>query len=352
MSYVHDYILNKNDRKISYAEFMELCLYHPQYGYYMSNKEKVGPSGDFITSSNIADVYGKTIAGWYYKEANKHGLPAQICEIGAGNGRFAKAFIDEWSTITNEPLHYFLIDGSLNHLEKQKELLPITANIKQLSDVNQLPPFSGLIFSNELFDALPVHVIEKQESGIFEVMITVCEDKLIEEKIPLKNQRIADFVLQSKLSLANGQRIEIPLAMEEVISKIAKSLIRGLVLTVDYGYTNLEWAQPQRHSGSLRGYHGHQMVYNILQTPGKIDITTHIHFDSFIRIGEEHQLLMMNKWRQDEFLLHAGIFDQLQNHKDQNPFSEAGKRNRAIRSLIMSSGISQAFHVILQEKNI
>jgi SAM-dependent MidA family methyltransferase len=129
-------------------------------------------------------------------------------------------------------------------------------------------------------------------------------------------------------------------------------LTKGLVVTADYGYTKEDWKHPSRIKGSLRGYYQHQMIDDVLQHPGEMDITTHIHFDWLIQKGEQAELVFHSKLRQDAFLLKAGILKELENHYDPNPFSEVSKRNRAIRSLIMPSGISSFFHLIIQQKGI
>lgn len=346
-------IINQHPlKRITYAEYMELALYHPQYGYYMREKEKIGRNGDFITSSNISDIYGRSIAKWYYKEMKEHNLPPAICEIGAGTGRFAKAFIDEWNHISTVPIQYIILEASPYHRKQQEEELLFSDCVKQIENLEEIYPFEGLIFSNELFDALPVHIIENHNGQLLEVMITVNNDQLAETAVPIDNKELIDFIEESGLKLKNKQRIEIPLPMTDLISKMAKALSKGLVLTVDYGYTNDEWMDSGRRDGSLRGYYQHQQINNVLLHPGEMDITSHVHFDSLIRLGNDHGLSYYNKWRQDEFLLTTGILEDLQDHYDPDPFSAVSKRNRAIRSLIMPAGISSSFHIILQIKGL
>ncbi|MDQ0269431.1 class I SAM-dependent methyltransferase [Cytobacillus purgationiresistens] len=350
LKFLQEYINVNKEKMIDFADFMSQALYHPIYGYYMRSDEKIGAKGDFITSSNIADIYGRIVAKWYQREAEEHNLPASVCEIGAGNGRFAKAFIEEWNAISNKTLYYYLIDESKDHRKLQSQLLPQTEHIQQMNQLEELSSFSGLIFSNELFDAFPVHVIERVDGELVEVMVAFDNGKLIEKKMPVKNVRMINFLKQSSIHLVDGQRIEIPLEMEPMLIRMAGVLERGFILTVDYGYSDQEWQEPARKNGSLRGYRKHQMISDVLQYPGEMDLTSHVHFDSLIRIGETAGLSFVKKWRQDEFLLDAGILEELTNHADIDPFSEASKRNRAIRSLLMTSGISQTFHVILQQK--
>lgn len=339
-------------KMISYADYIQHVLYHPEMGYYMKEREKVGREGDFITTSNFSDIYGRLIAKWYIKKVEEENLNPSVCEIGAGNGRFAASFIDEWRKITALPLNYYIIEESPYHRELQRKQISFDHHVKQVATLEEIKPFTGLIFSNELFDALPVHVIEKNNGSLLEVMITVEEDGLVEKLVPLEDERIFSFLKESGLTLNERQRIEIPLAMEKMIARISDTLTQGFVLTVDYGYRNEEWMTPARRDGSLRGYYKHQQINNCLFHPGEMDITSHVHFDSFIKNGEANGLSLVDMLRQDEFFLKIGILEELEEHYDPDPFSAASKRNRAIKGLIMPNGISSYFHVILQEKGL
>jgi SAM-dependent MidA family methyltransferase len=319
----------------------------------MRKKQKIGQQGDFITTSNISDVYGRLTAKWFAHVCETTGLAPVFCEIGAGNGRFASAFLQEWKESINTPLNYIIVESSPYHRELQKESLTPSFTIVQVQSLRELEHFSGMVFSNELFDALPVHVIEKVNGELMEVMVGIKDDNILfEQNVPLTNQDIYSFLAESKIKLNEKQRIEIPLTMRTMIQDISAALTKGLVVTADYGYTNEEWQHPHRAKGSLRGYYRHKMIEEVLQYPGEMDITSHIHFDYLIQKGEQAGLPFLAKFRQDEFLVKAGILKGLENHYDPNPFSEVSKRNRAIRSLIMPSGMSSYFHVIVQQKGM
>ena len=337
---------------ISYADFIEAALYHPSHGYYMKEGIKIGREGDFYTTSNISDLYGRLMAKWYRNLVMEHQLPAKVCEIGAGTGRFAKAFIEEWQTCDYEPLTYILVETSPYHRKVQKENVETFSDVTivQVETLEEIKPFKGLIFSNELFDALPVHVIQKKEGQLFEVMVTIRENSLVELLIPLVDKQILRYLNEHQIILKESQRYEIPLAMMGLIHSIAQYVDKAIIITVDYGYTNEEWQEPSRKDGSLRGFHKHHLIDNILLNPGEMDITSHVHFDVVIEEGQKVGLTYMDKLRQDQFLLTLGILNELQDTFDPNPFSETSKRNRAIKSLIMPGGLSPFFHVILQHK--
>ncbi|WP_066064261.1 class I SAM-dependent methyltransferase [Neobacillus soli] len=350
ITYLRNLIFNSPNKLISYAEYIGAALYHPEFGYYMKDKQKIGRLGDFITTSNISDVYGRMMAKWFSYVCETSKLAPVFCEIGAGNGRFAKAFLQEWNESIRTPLHYFIVESSPYHRKLQAELLMPDFSFVQLESLGEIEKFEGMVFSNELFDALPVHVIEKVSGQLYEIMVGFQNNELYEQKVPLTNPAIFSFLEESNIELKEKQRIEIPLAMERMLQEISGVLTRGLVVTADYGYTNKEWMDLLRAKGSLRGYFQHQMMDDVLQNPGEMDITTHIHFDYLIQKGEQFDLEVLSKLRQDEFLLKAGILKELENHYDSNPFSEVSKRNRAIRSLIMPSGMSTYFQVIIQQK--
>jgi SAM-dependent MidA family methyltransferase len=351
INYLKNIISQSPTQLISYADYINAVLYHPEKGYYMKKKQKIGKKGDFITTSNISDMYGRIMAKWFAATCLKNDLEPVFCEIGAGNGRFVLAFLQEWYDSIKAPLKYLIVESSPFHRELQKELLSeFSSIVVQVERLEELDCFEGMIFSNELFDALPVHVIEKNRSQLYEVMVGIKNEQLYEEKVLLTNPAILSFLQESNLHLREGQRMEVPSLMENLLSAMSKVLKNGLVVTADYGYTNEDWLHPSRGMGSLRGYYQHQMIDNVLEHPGEMDITTHIHFDWLIQKGEELGLNYITKLRQDEFLLKAGILKELENHHDPNPFSEVSKRNRAIRSLIMPSGLSSYFHIVIQQK--
>ncbi len=350
ITFLKSLISNSPNELITYAEFMGAALYHPEFGYYMKDKQKIGRQGDFITTSNISDIYGRLMAKWFSHICKREKLAPVVCELGAGNGRFAQAFLQEWQETIQTPLKYIIVESSPFHRKLQKELLGTDFSIVQVRSLRDVESFEGMIFSNELFDALPVQVIEKVNGKLFEIMIGIQNNELIEEKVLLTNSDILSFLQESRIELKEKQRIEVPLAMEKMLREISQSLLKGIVVTADYGYTLEEWMDPRRARGSLRGYYQHQMIDDVLQHPGEMDITTHIHFDYLIQKGEQSELELITKLRQDEFLLKAGILKELENHYDPNPFSKVSKRNRAIRSLIMPSGMSSYFHVVIQQK--
>jgi SAM-dependent MidA family methyltransferase len=254
-------------------------------------------------------------------------------------------------------LQYYIIESSPFHRRLQSEKLAFCEKVHQFESLHELKTkigsFNGIVFSNELFDAFPVDVVTKKDDTFYEIRVSLNEnDDLFEVVEPCEKKELTDWLKKRKIEMVEDQRMEIPLAMDQFIIEIGNWIEKGIVITVDYGYVTEQWSKPERKDGSLRGYFNHQLINNPLQRPGEMDLTTHIHFDSLIESAKVADLKLEGFYRQDEFLLKAGILRYLQDHYDPNPFSEISKQNRAVRSLISDQSISSSFHTILQSKGI
>ncbi|KMJ60101.1 hypothetical protein AB685_04490 [Bacillus sp. LL01] len=355
-TFLQEKIENAPGGKIDFSEYMTSVLYHPSEGYYMKAREKVGQRGDFLTSSNVHTIYGKLFAKLLVHYFYESGISPVFIEIGGGNGRFAKQLLAEVETLDKtlyDTIKYIMVEMSPYHIELQKSTLGNRPQMYYFTSMEDVPKNlrNGVLFSNELFDALPVHVIEYSKGTFHEIFIALdVNGNLTERVCPLENPDILAYISDNKLTFTEGQRMEVPLAMMDYAEILAEWLLSGAILTVDYGYRFSELINQELKDGSIRGYYQHQMVTDPLKYPAKMDLTAHVHLDSleesFNAKGFNHICTM----RQGEFLVEAGILDYLQENQDPNPFSEKSKQNRAIRTLIMDSSWSNSFHVIVHEK--
>ncbi|PLT29187.1 class I SAM-dependent methyltransferase [Peribacillus deserti] len=350
-------ILEHENGLLTFSEFMETALYDPELGYYMKSMDKIGKGGDFYTSVNLSDVLGTLLGKWFCSLFNSHGLHPVICELGGGTGKLARHILNtirRTDPVMLQQTEYIIVETSPYHRELQRECLKSFPNVKVFSTIEEAGQIEGIVFSNEFFDAFPVHIVEKHDDRLFEVMVGCSSNgnELIEKLAPLNNREIINYLERENLILKNEQRLEVPLSMAAYLKKIAEILSKGLMVTVDYGYTHEEWLLPQHRNGSIRGYYRHEMIEDVLSKPGEMDITSHIHFtalsSSLGRMGFRHEGLL----RQDEFLLKLGILKELEEHYDPNPFSEISKRNRAIRNLLIPGGISSFFRVDIHSKGL
>lgn len=360
MNPVYKAIQASERRRLSYADYMQLALYDERYGYYMGERAKIGKEGDFFTSSHASYVFGKLFASFFLRLVERNHVPPHICEFGGGDGKFARAVLNEWkekSPDTYRKLTYTMIEISPKQRAKQLQTLgDVFEKVKQYKDIQEFrqraDSFSGIVFSNEFFDAFPVHVITKENGTLYELFVAVDGNELVEEKHPLENERIIEYLRERQLSLTDGQRLEVPLALKTFLLETAQFFRHCVMFTIDYGYTDEELQLPARRQGSLRGYHRHRLIANPLSHPGEMDITAHLQWDALRMYGEQAGWQCVSLLRQDRFLLAAGILQYLEEHDDENPFSKKARQNRAVRSLIMDEGMSAVFHVMIQQKGV
>ena len=340
---------------LTFDEFIRLALYHPEFGYYNQERQKIGTGGDFYTSSNVSDVFGRALGRWFIYIFRNFEINKEILELGAGTGRIAQsvlAVIKELDEQLFSELTYTLVETSSYHQMMQKETLKDYDHVLYINSLQELNEINGIVFSNEFFDAFPVHIIEKKNGKLFELVVSIENDTLIEKSIHLQNLDIVAFLERQNLMLADGQRMEIPLAMEDYYRELTLKIQKGLLLTIDYGYTDEEWRDPAHRRGSIRGFQQHKMIANIIKNPGEMDITTHIHWDRLRFCQKELEMETVAFLPQNEFLISCGILEEFTETASLNPFSLEHKRNRAIRTLIDSGQISAYFKALVQTKKI
>lgn len=333
---------------ISYGEYIGTALYHPEEGYYTKDTWKIGKKGDFYTTSNVSDVYGTIMAHFFLKMAKQYNLPVAIYEFGGGNGRFAKGIVSHFLEKGIENFTYHLIESSPYHRQLQMEVLQGYPQVFFYQSIDELFAIEGIVFSNELFDAFPVHVIEQFEGEVYEIWVTEENEILSECYFPLENEDITTYLKKHDINLQEGQRYEIPLSVERFLTKLAEKMIDTVMVTVDYGYQKEELKEPALMDGSLRGYYQHQQYNDVLRYPGEMDITHHIHIDEYLRTCEGVGMTTIQVTKQKEFLFQEGIIDYFQNHDGRDPFSKENRHNRGILSLLTDGGISDFFTVMVQ----
>ncbi|WP_159461999.1 SAM-dependent methyltransferase [Salirhabdus sp. Marseille-P4669] len=341
-------------KSIPYNEFISLALYDSLEGYYNQKRDVFGKKGDFFTASHVHSVFCELLGEWFLKLFNELHLPHVILELGGGDGRFAKQLCEFFSN-KGMKITYYFVEGNEIHRKNIKEQITnhTLETFSSLHDFEEnIGHFNGIIYSNEFFDAQPVKVVEKNNGELFEVYVSMDDDgRLIERFYPCSREMV-DWIRKYGIVLSEGHRMEVPNYLNSILEQIATVLHKGIILTIDYGYTNEELVDPRRKKGSLRGYLDHQMVDRVTDHVGKMDITHHIHWDSFIKIGLEHDLDLYMFEKQQQFLLQIGILDYVRENKSGTYFSTASKQNRAIQQLISGDFMGNMFEVCIQAKGI
>ena len=340
---------------ISFRDFMDICLYYPEYGYYQTNSEKTGKHGDFYTSPNVSKVFGEVIADYIYSLWIELQEPQKfsIIEFGAGKGQLAYSIIEQLQNYPklNNSFIYYIIDAS-NSFQKLQQQLLTHKYVKWVADVNEIEqPITGCILSNELLDAFPVHWVRYHDNILQEKYVAYdkADNQFIIKYKQASKQLQEYFTLQS-VELIEGQEAEVNFMAYNWLGKCATALAKGYILTIDYGFLAEELYAPHRKHGTLLCYYRHTVNDNPLQRIGQQDITSHVNFTQLMRWGESLGLDTISYITQQQFLMEQGILSKISNNVAANPFDQAYKRNASIKQLIMPTTMGEAFKVLIQKK--
>lgn len=348
---------------ITFADYMAACLYEPGLGYYTSPGRKVGAEGDFYTSSNVHRVFGRLIAREIIGMWRTMGRPAdfQVVEAGAANGRLSADIMDAIAEL--EPSLYAtvtcrLIEAEPSLAETQRAMLASHLPRLAWSSPEELAAgtlaITGCLVSNELVDALPVHLVEMTPDGLREVMVTVEGDEFRETLAPPSTPEIGAYLARIGVSLTAGQRAEIRLAADRWLQGVARSLARGFVITIDYGYQAAELYGAMRQNGTLLCYYRHQVEEDPYIRVGRQDITTHVDFTSLERCGAEAGMTTVWYGEQYRFLMAAGMMEELLALESRPVSEEERLKDRlALKKLMLpDGGMGDTFKVLVQAKGV
>lgn len=343
---------------ISFAEFMAQALYHPEYGYYMTPRDRIGKAGDFYTSSSVNALFGRLIARQLAQLAES--LPAevfQVVEQGAGEGHLAldilDALADEFPALYAR-LTYTLVEVSQDNRRRQAAHLAAHLDKVEWCDEDGWAISSGCFLSNELVDAFPVHVVEKSSGGIDEVFVVSSGGVFTEELRSATGSPLEDYFEWLGCSPIAGNRAEVNLAAPDWMRQVASRVARGYVLTIDYGYPSEELYALHRRSGTLMCYHRHQADDNPYDRVGCKDITAHVDFGALQKAGSEAGMETLWFGEQYRFLMGLGFVEELMRlEASASDEKEARALRMTLKNLIMpDAGMGETFKVLVQGKNV
>ncbi len=331
---------------LSFEKYMELALYHPEYGYY-SRGNVPGKRGDFITAPCVHPLFGATLALQILEALEFLQNPKDfvIVEAGAGTGHLA---LDILTFLKRKDLKlpYFIIEPfpALRSLQEEnlKDFLP---QIRWFKDFKELPLFEGIFLCNELMDALPVHLIEKKREELFEIWLEFKEKEIREIYNPITEPEILKRIYPYVPSWSEGYRTEVCLKAQGIYESLSQKMKRGFLLIIDYGYPREDYYHPQRRKGTLLCYYRHKICDNPYFRPGHIDITSHIDFTYLKELGEQYGFLNLGFTQQGPYLASLGI-DQV--YKE---FTEGTYKDKlALKTLLFPEGFGHSHWVLLQGK--
>lgn len=313
-------------QQITFAEFMDLTLYHPQQGYYTAKESVLGPQGDFMTSAHLGHDFGELLAEQLVEMWGRLDAPTPftVVEMGAGQGLMAAdllAYLEHHHPACLGALDYKIAEKSETLRAAQQDRLRPWAgrvawvNLDDLADDS----ITGCFFSNELVDALPVHQVVLTGQGLQEIYVTLApngEAGFDEQVGPLSTPQLADYFALVDIEFAApqyaiGYRTEVHLAALDWIKTVAAKLRRGYVLTIDYGYPASRYYSRGRSQGTLQCYYQHAHHNDPYSYVGHQDITAHVNFTALECQGEQAGLDRVGTTQQAMFLMALGLGDRL-----------------------------------------
>lgn len=358
---------NSPQKKITFCDYMNLCLYDLEYGYYNSDNISIGKEGDFFTSASLSPDFGELLAIQLEELWRILGKPNpfHLVEAGAGEGQLAVNIIQYLEQ--NFPdffscLEYIIIEQSLILRNKQQRL--IKDNFTNLSFVKwcnwdeiKNDSLVGCIFSNELIDALPVNLIEFRDGLLKEVYLVNENGVLTEVLDDLSTSLITDYFQLLKIDFKthyypNNYRSEVNLNSLNWLKTVANKLKQGYLLTIDYGYNADKYYHPQRFKGTLKCYYQHRHHDNPYINIGCQDITAHVNFTALEIYGELYNLSKVAYTPQALFLMNLGLGDRISElSSGKIPMGEVIERRNQLHNLLNPEGLGN-FGVLLQGKNL
>jgi len=347
---------------IPFVRFMELALYHPQYGYYMrqadgADHERIGWSGDFYTSSDVYPILGRALAAQTRQMDELLGCPTPftIVEMGAGKGLLA---LDCLAAIHAEQddfasrVRYALIERSPAMRELQrKNLVPWLRKpdlVTWMEGLDGLAPKSvtGLFFSNELIDAFPVHRIQVTAERTEELYVDYRDGRFVACLKPLSTAALAHYLQRLNTTWPEGYRTEVNLQAMDWMEQVARRMDRGFVLTIDYGHTAQDLYGPERNDGTFLCYFRQQANEDPFIRVGEQDMTAHVDFSSLASVGEKQGLHVTGFTNQMSFLMGLGVEEMI------GELEPEGPEFRAAIHLLKPDGMGTTFKVLVQHKGI
>jgi SAM-dependent MidA family methyltransferase len=339
----------RKEGPVSFRDFMEMCLYYPGSGYYTSAGNKTGTSGDYSTNANLTAAFGAMIGRQLEEMYDILGEKNfTIVEYGAGAGFLCNDIIQclKHNKKLYSGLRYCIIEKSPAMREKEQKNIRDKGKVYWYDSIEDIPEVIGCIFSNELVDNLPVHLVYMADE-LMEIFVDYnykFTELLVPAKKPCKN-----YLEELQVVLPNGFRTEINLDATNWINEAAGALRKGWIMTLDYGYTATELYRDSRSRGTLLCYNHHSIndcPYNHI---GRQDITSHVNFSALHHWGLKAGLSLCGLTNQANFLLELGLEDYFANAEGRRSMQDY-KKDALLKHELRDMG--NRYKVLIQQKGV
>ena len=341
-------------------KFMELALYAPGLGYYSAGATKFGGAGDFVTAPELGPLYAECVAEAVAPVIRQIGEDARVLEIGAGSGRFAEYAIKRLMWLDAMPARYAILEPSADLRARQQAHLrqrltpPVFERVEWL-DGPMPDDWNGVLFANEVIDALPTPRFTIRDGEVFEEYVALDDERRF-----VRSDRPADALLSSAVRhverqleapFADGYRSELLPHLPYWLQAVSGGLRAGAMLFVDYGHPRREYYDPRRRDGTLRAFYRHQVVDDVFARVGLQDITASVDFTALAEAGNSAGFGVAAYLSQAQFLIGAGlqeVFGQMQ------PPDEHGRYrlSQQVRKLMLPDQMGERFQAMLLARGL
>jgi SAM-dependent MidA family methyltransferase len=337
---------------ISFARYMELALYAPGLGYYSGGSAKLGKDGDFTTAPELTPLFGATLAR--VAAAIIAQSAPQILEFGAGTGKLAFDILTELAAAGVHVERYAIVELSGELRARQQHTL---AAFPQVEWLDAMPDaFDGVVFGNEVLDAMPVHLVTKHPDGWRELQVTINDGRFDYLEAPL------DAELQAQVARQIFNHDELPVGyVTEVhgvacgfMTSLARMLLAGranAAFLFDYGFPAHEFYLDLRASGTLMCHYRHHAHAEPFYYPGLQDITAHVDFTAMALAAQDAGIDILGYLNQAGFLLGAGIGDLLLRTSPDDAVAYI-PQSKAVHKLVSPAEMGELFKVLVIGKNV
>ncbi len=335
----------RREGPISFRDFMEAALYDPEEGYY-ATRAAIGEGGDFVTSPAISPLFARAIARTFAADAANFSGEIGFLEAAAGSGRFLADFqsaLEDLAPEVRRRTRLLALERTEAGRRAISRLVPEATVLAGIGEAGEA--FAGWVFSNELYDALPVHRVQMREGKLFELGVASRPGVRPESEFVWTSRpappALSDYFARFGIRLENGQSAEVNLEAAPLHRRLCGLLAAGRVLAFDYGHRAAVLYHPHaRPSGTLAVHSRGRRGGDPLENPGRVDLTAHVNWDDLVEAGREAGFETEAILRQSRFLLEAGLFED-----------SSRDRLEALR-LFDPEGLGDVVSVLIQSRGV
>lgn len=344
-------LIKNHGGEIGLDKFMSAVLYEPGLGYYSTGLCKFGADGDFITAPEISPIFSYCLARQCAEVLVDISEPI-ILELGAGSGKMAKDIITELSRLDCLPEQYWILEVSADLKRRQQNLLKkeLPSFYARFIWLDELPkePFSGLILANEVLDALPVKRFKKSANTFKEMKIGLIKDQFnwVESDFDFEELKLLENLENNLPDVFPEQYVsEYNFNLASWLPSLTSCFKKGLLLFIDYGYTEKDFYHYERCKGTLLCHYRHLAHDDIFSYIGLQDITSSVNFTALADIAYKAGLNVDGYTTQAYFLAACDLNEFILGNETID-IKEQLKITQQIHMLTMPDNMGEKFKVM------